>query len=61
MEIFVAFKKMDSLGRIVIPRDMRQYFDITPNDYVKIVPTEEGILIATSKDKQKRNNLKGLK
>ena len=54
MEIFVAFKKMDSLGRIVIPRDMRQYFDITPNDYVKIVPTEEGILIAKSKDKQKK-------
>lgn len=49
MEIFVAFKKMDSLGRVVIPRDMRQYFDILPNDYVKIIPTENGILLTSSK------------
>ncbi|MBQ8146753.1 MAG: AbrB/MazE/SpoVT family DNA-binding domain-containing protein [Clostridia bacterium] len=53
MEIFVAFKKMDRLGRVVIPKDMRHYFDIMPNDYIKITPTENGVLLTASKGKRK--------
>lgn len=56
METFVTFKKVDNLGRIVIPKDMRRYFDVVPNDYVKIIPTENGILITSAK----ANSTKGI-
>lgn len=49
MENYVAFKKMDSLGIIVIPKDMRAFFDMLPNNYVKIIPTENGVLLISAK------------
>ena len=52
MEKFVALKKMDNLGRIVIPKDMRCYFDIAPNGYVKIIPTENGILVTSARSEK---------
>jgi bifunctional DNA-binding transcriptional regulator/antitoxin component of YhaV-PrlF toxin-antitoxin module len=48
MEDFVAFKRMDGLGRVVIPKDFRRYFGISENDFVKLVPTENGILAEAS-------------
>lgn len=53
MNIFVAFKKIDNLGRVVIPKDMRSYFDIAPNEYVKIIPTENGILVTSARGEEK--------
>lgn len=49
MDNFVAYKKMDNLGRIVIPKDMRRFFDIKPNQCVKMIPTDGGILIVPTK------------
>ena len=48
MEDFVAFKRMDGLGRVVIPKDFRRYFCISENDFVKLAPTENGILITAA-------------
>ena len=42
---FTVSKKIDNLGRIVIPKEMRDYYGIKLNYEVKLVPTEEGILI----------------
>ena len=53
MENFVAFKKIDDLGRIVIPKDFRNFFGISANDKLKIVPTKDGILITASNVKSK--------
>lgn len=42
---YEIYRKLDKLGRLCIPADFRRYFDIYPNDAVKLVLTEKGILI----------------
>jgi len=42
---FVIIKTVDSLGRIVLPKNMRDYYSISLNDKVKLQPTNKGILI----------------
>lgn len=39
-------KTLDSLGRIVLPKSMRDYYGISVNDKLYLIPTEQGILIA---------------
>ena len=46
MEQIGIIKKFDNLGRIVIPKDMRERFFL--NDEVEIVPTNEGVLVRNS-------------
>ncbi|MBQ7386582.1 MAG: AbrB/MazE/SpoVT family DNA-binding domain-containing protein [Clostridia bacterium] len=41
-------KTIDSLGRIVIPKGMRDYYGISVNEKVKLIPSNEGILIMKS-------------
>jgi len=36
-------KKIDNLGRIVIPKDFRERFDLT--EYVEIITTEFGVML----------------
>jgi len=38
-------KKVDNLGRIVLPKDIRDLYFIGENDNIEIIPTDEGILI----------------
>lgn len=38
-------RKMDSLGRIVIPKEFRRVFKLDKNDEIEILATEEGILL----------------
>ena len=38
-------RKMDSLGRIVIPKEFRNFFNINGEDIVEIKMTTDGILI----------------
>ena len=38
-------KKVDKLGRIVLPKEMRKCYGIELNEGVEIIPTESGILI----------------
>ncbi|MBQ4071205.1 MAG: AbrB/MazE/SpoVT family DNA-binding domain-containing protein [Clostridia bacterium] len=43
-------KEIDHLGRIVIPKNLRDYYGIKPWDKVKFIPTKEGILIVKVKE-----------
>lgn len=49
---FRVEKVIDALGRIVVPKDLRDYYRISPNDKVLITPTEDGILITKSPGKE---------
>ena len=47
---YAVIKKIDNLARVVIPKEMRDYYGIKLNDCLKLVPTEEGILIVKASD-----------
>lgn len=49
MNNFIKKKKMDNLGRVVIPKDMREHYNLYPNELVKVVPTENGILLISER------------
>ena len=38
-------KTIDALGRIVLPKNMRDYYGINLNDKLNLIPTDNGILI----------------
>lgn len=43
---FEMKRKIDELGRIVLPIDLRNYYGITSGDKVVLLPVREGIQIA---------------
>ena len=43
---FEMKRKIDELGRIVLPIDMRTYYEIASGDSVVLLPVREGIQIA---------------
>ncbi|MBQ4066799.1 MAG: AbrB/MazE/SpoVT family DNA-binding domain-containing protein [Clostridia bacterium] len=45
MITFGIQKKIDNLGRIALPKEIREFYCMDENDKVEIVPTETGILI----------------
>ena len=45
MKIIGIKKRIDKLGRIVLPKDMRELYGIDDGDSVEMIPTEEGIVI----------------
>ena len=54
MDIIGIRKKIDSLGRLVIPKEMRDLFEL--NSEAELIITKSGILIRspqTEKNKQK--------
>lgn len=44
-------RKVDNLGRIVIPKEYRDFYHLNHNDKVFIVDTTEGLLITNPKYK----------
>ena len=38
-------KTIDALGRIVLPKSIREYYGINLNDKLNLIPTDKGILI----------------
>lgn len=38
-------RKMDSLGRIVIPKEFRRVYRIDKNEEIEILATDQGILL----------------
>ena len=42
---------VDKLGRIVLPKDMRDFYGIKNGDPLEIVATEEGILLKILNEK----------
>lgn len=55
---FAVNKKMDGLGRVVLPKNLRDYYGITKNDRLKLIPIKEGILIvkAESDDSEEKKS-----
>ena len=49
MKTIGIIKELDMLGRIVIPKDLRERFGLTKE--VELVATEEGILLKNSEYK----------
>ena len=47
-------RKLDGLGRVVLPKDIRKLLKITSEDYVEIGVKDENIII--SKVKREENN-----
>lgn len=45
MEKYGIVRRIDDLGRIVIPREIRRDMGITEGDPLEIVKTDEGILV----------------
>lgn len=43
---FSVLKKIDNLGRIVIPKELRKYYGFDVHDEVELIPTASGILLA---------------
>lgn len=51
MKTFSVIRKIDKLGRIVIPKDMRDFYGIELETALEIITTNEGILIRIAKEK----------
>lgn len=50
---FAIIRCLDELGRIVLPKDMRNHYDMNSGDLLEIIAMENGILI---KKKQEAKN-----
>ena len=48
---FAVEKFIDNLGRIVVPKNMRDYYGILSNEKVILIPTNEGILMKKANEK----------
>lgn len=49
MKIVGVWKELDNLGRLVIPKEMRDTFKL--NEIVEVIATSEGVLIRNPKYK----------
>ena len=38
-------RKMDDLGRVTLPMEIRKLFKLQKNDYIEIMTTDQGILL----------------
>lgn len=45
MKAIGVIRKIDSLGRLVLPVELRNFYQIGKEDDVEIVPTMDGILL----------------
>ena len=53
MTNFAIKRSIDKLGRVVIPKDIRKYYNINVGDALEIIAADNGILI---KFETERNN-----
>jgi len=53
---FLVVKTIDNLGRIVLPKNMRDYYGILLNGKVKLIATDEGVLITKFGDVNNEEN-----
>lgn len=49
-------RKMDSLGRITLPKELRRVFQINKDDQIEILATDEGILLRIPNIEVKRTD-----
>lgn len=45
MQNLVVNRKIDSMGRIVIPKEYRSYYNINENDYLRVIPLPDGFAL----------------
>lgn len=50
---FRVVRKIDKLGRIVVPKDMRDFYKIDIDTPLEIVAVEDGILIRVESNEKK--------
>lgn len=53
---FAMTRKVDELGRIVLPMDYRRHYGIKPTDDIDIIPTEDGILLKKHEPKEDKKD-----
>ena len=46
-------KTIDGLGRVVLPKNFRDYYGISLKDKIYLIPTVDGILIKKSDGREK--------
>lgn len=51
MKDYVITKNFDNLGRIVIPKKMREHYGFTSCKVTQIIPTKDGVLLVPAKRK----------
>ena len=51
-------RKVDSLGRVTLPKEMRRLFRLEKNDWVEMLATEDGILLRVPNVEVKRTETK---
>ena len=49
---FTVKKRVDKLGRIVLPKSMRENYGIILGDAVDLIACDEGILIVKSREEK---------
>ncbi|MBQ8416433.1 MAG: AbrB/MazE/SpoVT family DNA-binding domain-containing protein [Clostridia bacterium] len=55
--MYFAIKRcVDKLGRIVLPKDMRNHYGIKTGDALEIVATENGILLKIHSESSRKEN-----
>ena len=54
-------RKVDPLGRVTLPKEMRNLFQIGKDDWVEILATDEGILLRVPNVEVKRTDTSGRK
>jgi len=54
-------RKLDSLGRVTLPIEMRRLFKLEKDDWVVMLATDEGILLRVPNVEVKRTEMKGRK
>ena len=51
---FTVKKRVDKLGRIVLPKSMRENYGIMLGDAVDLIACDEGIIIVKSTEEKKK-------
>lgn len=54
-------RKVDSLGRVTLPKEMRRLFQLGKDDWVEMLATDEGILLRVPNVEVKRTETNGRK
>ncbi len=52
-------RKVDSLGRVTLPKEMRRLFQLGKDDWVEMLATDEGVLLRIPNVEVKRTETKG--
>ncbi len=56
---FAIKRSVDELGRIVLPKDVRNHYGIKTGDMLEVIPAEDGVLLKISFENDKKENENG--